>query len=148
MPRVPTPDRGQPLDVTYIASLAEAINDVSETISTSTYNYTSVEVNGTRTDIKNSNAKIYVATSAPIINNETVTANTTKQFTINFSSDFKYPPVVVASAVNTGTSDVGNDIFAVITTVSTSSVSGILRFNSSGSKVSAAVNIIAIGLPG
>ena len=78
--------------------------------------------------------------------NETVSSSTTKTFSIDFASEFKYPPIVTATAVNTGTSTIGNDVFAIITSVSTSRVEGIVRFNSSGS-VSTSVNIIAIGLP-
>jgi hypothetical protein len=148
MAKVPVPDRGQPLDVTYIYTLANAINEVSDSVADATYNYTSVDLrNIGRQDIKNNNAKFY-ATYIDIVNNETVTANTTRNFTINFATNFKYPPIVVASAVNTGSSDIGNDIFAVITSVTTSQVNGIVRFNTAGNSVSAAVNIIAIGLPG
>jgi hypothetical protein len=148
MPVVPLPDRGQPLDVTFIYGLANEINKIADNISTATYNYTTIDIRGIgKRDVKNNNAKFF-AGYIDVINNETVTANTSRQFTLNFDSDFKYPPVVIAAAVNTGTSDVGNDVFAVINSVSTSSVTGVVRFNSSGSKVGVAVNIIAIGIPG
>jgi hypothetical protein len=146
MAKVPLPDRGQPLDVTYLYRIADALNDAVDTISTATYNYTSIDTKGVgRQDVKNSNAKIY-ASYIDIVSNETVSANTTRNFSLNFASEFKYPPLVTATAVNTGTSTIGNDVFAVITSVSTSRVDGIVRFNSSGS-VSTSVNIIAIGLP-
>lgn len=150
MAKVPVPDRGQPLDVTYIYTLAQAINEVSESISFSTSNYTSIDQKTPqpgRQDLKNNNAKIY-ASYYDVVNNETVTANTTKTWTINFASNFKYPPIVIATPINTGTSDIGNDVFTVITSVTTSQVNGIIRFNSSGSQVSTTINIIAIGIPG
>lgn len=146
MAKVPLPDRGQPLDVTYLYQIANALNDAVDTISTATYNYTSIDTRGIgREDVKNSNAKVYAAYK-DIVTNETISSNTTKTFAVDFASEFKYPPIVTATAVNTGTSTIGNDVFAVITSVSTSRVEGIVRFNSSGN-VSTSVNIIAIGLP-
>ncbi len=43
MAKVPLPERGQPLDVTYIYQLADALNDVSTQVSSATYNYTTVD---------------------------------------------------------------------------------------------------------
>ena len=40
MAKVPLPERGQPLDVTYIYQLAETINDLATQVSSATYNYT------------------------------------------------------------------------------------------------------------
>ena len=77
---------------------------------------------------------------------ETVSSNTTKPWTINFASEFKYPPIVTATIVNSGTSTVGNDVTVVVTSITTSSVQGVVRFNSSG-QVSTTVHAIAIGLP-
>jgi hypothetical protein len=146
MAKVPLPDRGQPLDVTYLYQIANALNDAVDTISTATYNYTTVDTRGIgKEDVKNSNAKMYAAYK-DVVTNETVSGNTTKPFSIDFASEFKYPPIVTATAVNTGTSTIGNDVFAIITSVTNSRVEGIVRFNSSGS-VSTSVNIIAIGLP-
>lgn len=147
MAKVPLPDRGQPLDVTYLYRIAEAVNDAVDTISTATYNYTSIDTKGIgRQDVKNSNAKVY-ATYVDVIADETVSGNTTKTFTVNFASEFQYPPIVTATPINAG-STVGNDVLVVINSVSTSSVTGTVRFNSSGQVTNVSVNVIAIGLPG
>jgi Flp pilus assembly protein TadG len=146
MAKVPLPDRGQPLDVTYLYQIANALNDAVDTISTATYNYTSIDTEGIgREDVKNSNAKIYAAFNR-VTTDETVSSNTTKPWTINFASEFKYPPIVTATIVNSGTSTVGNDVTVVVTSITTSSVQGVVRFNSSG-QVSTTVHAIAIGLP-
>lgn len=147
MAKVPLPDRGQPLDVTYLYRIAEAVNDAVDTISTATYNYTSIDSKGIgREDVKNSNAKIY-ATYYDVVADETISGNTTKTFTIPFASEFKYPPIVTATPVNAG-STVGNDVLVVINSVSTSGVTGTVRFNSSGQVTNISVHVIAIGLPG
>lgn len=151
MAKVPLPDRGQPLDVTYLYRIAEAVNDVADTISTATYNYTTVNTRGIgESSVKNTNAKFY-ATFVNIVTNENVSANSTKSWTFNFGSNFKYPPVVTATPVNaaiagTPSSPTGSDVIITITDVTTSSVSGVARFNSSGN-ASVSVNVIAIGLP-
>lgn len=146
MAKVPLPDRGQPLDVTYLYQIANALNDAVDTISTATYNYTSIDTKGVgRQDVKNSNAKIYAA-YVDIISSETVSSNTTKTFSINFASEFKYPPLVTATPINAG-GTVGNDVLVVINSVTTSGVTGTVRFNSSGQVTNISVNILAIGLP-
>lgn len=146
MAKVPLPDRGQPLDVTYLYQIANAVNDLSDSISTATYNYTSVDTRTIgRQDLKNNNAKFY-AGYVDVVTDVTVFANTTKPWSINFASDFKYVPIVTATPVNTGTSTIGNDVTITITSVTTNAVNGIVRYNSSGN-VSTSVNIFAIGLP-
>lgn len=146
MAKVPLPDRGQPLDVTYLYQIANALNDAVDTISTATYNYTSIDTKGIgRQDVKNSNAKVY-ATYVDIISNETVSGNTTRTFSINFASEFKYPPLVTATPINAG-GTIGNDVFVVINSVTTSGITGTIRFNSSGQVTNISVNVIAIGLP-
>lgn len=149
MAKVPVPDRGQPLDVTYLYQIATAVNDLVDTISTATYNYTSIDTKGVgRQDVKNSNAKIY-ATYLDVVTNESVSANSTKTFPVNFASEFKYPPIVTATAVNGAVGDstaIGNDVIVSISNVTTSSASISVRFNSSGN-ATVSVNVIAIGLP-
>lgn len=146
MAKVPLPDRGQPLDVTYLYQIANAVNDLSDSISTATYNYTSVDTRTIgRQDLKNNNAKFY-AGYVDVVTDVTVFANTTKPWSMPFASDFKYPPIVTATPINTGTSTVGNDVTITITSVTTNAVNGIVRYNSSGN-VSTSVNIFAIGLP-
>lgn len=150
MAKVPPPDRGQPLDVTYIYSLATAINEVADSVSNAVYNYTSVDIKGIgKQDIKNNNARIY-AGYVDVVNSETVTANTTRGFSLNLGSTFKYPPIVIATPYNTGTSGdtaIGNDVLVTLTSVTASKVDGVVRFGSSGSGVSISVNILAIGIP-
>lgn len=151
MAKVPLPDRGQPLDVTYLYRIANALNDAVDTISTATYNYTTIDTlesgTGVKKDIKNSNAKIY-ATQKLITSSDTVSGNTTKNFTVNFASNFSSPPIVTATPVNDGGSPIGNDVFVVINRVTASALDFTVRFNSSGQVGKLFVNILAVGLPG
>lgn len=146
MGRISPPDLGQPLDVSYIYQLAIALNDTADSISSATSKYATVDTREAgRQSMKTAEAKFY-AGYVDIVNNENVTAGTTKPFSFNYPSDFKYAPIATATVVNSGTSAIGNDVTVTITSITTSRVDGVVRFGSSGS-VSTSVNVIAIGVP-
>lgn len=146
MAKVPLPERGQPLDVTYIYQLADTINDLSTQISSATYNYTTVDtVSAGKQNIKTSDARI-VAGYDIVANNSTVSAGNEFPFSVTFNGDFKYPPIATATPVNIGGTPAGQNLSVVITSVSTGGVSGIVRFNASGD-LSVSVHVIAVGIP-
>lgn len=146
MGRIAPPDQGQPIDTAYIYKLAMAINDTADQVSSASSKYATVDTRDAgRQSMKTSESKIY-AGFVDVVNNENVTAGTTKSFSINYPSDFKYAPIATATVMNAGTSDVGNDVTVVITSITTSRIDGVVRFGSSGS-VSISVNVIAIGVP-
>lgn len=146
MAKVSLPERGQPLDVSYIYTLAQAINDLAKDVSAPSLNFTSVDVKttGTQERVKTAGAKvvgkIYTAFSKLI-----VTSGQEKEFTVSLGDSFKFPPVVTATPVNIG-GNAGNNVTVVITSVSQANVSGTIRFNSGG-EVSVDIHIIAIGIP-
>lgn len=141
MARVPLPERGQPLDVSYIYSLAQAINDIAVSVSDGS-NHTS-KINGQI--LKTSNARI-VAMTQQVVSGEDAKAGNIKDGEHIFESEFKYPPVVTISPVNVGKNDEGANVTVSIKEVTTSRVEYAVRYNSTGT-VSISVNIIAIGVP-
>lgn len=145
MAKVPLPERGQPLDVSYIYQLTNALNQLSDQVSSATYNYTTIDTTAGKQNIKTSDARI-VGGSITISNDSTVTAAQTKSFTYTFPSDFKYTPVVTASPINSGKTSAGEDVTVVLTDVTRSSVTGFVRYNANGN-VSTVVNLIIIGIP-
>lgn len=146
MAKIPLPDRGQPLDVTYIYQMANAINEVSNEISSATYNFTTITTRDAKEQtVQTSSAKI-IGAFVDIVSDDSVTANTTRPFYYTYDSDFAYPPIVVATVVNNGTSSVGDDVSVIIRSVTTSRIDGIVKFNTGG-QVSTTVNLIAIGIP-
>jgi hypothetical protein len=146
MAKVPLPERGQPLDVTYIYQLADTVNQLSTQVSSATYNYTTIDtINAGKQNIKTSEAR-FVGGIYVVANNSTVTAGTEKTFTIPFGTDFKFAPIVSATPVNLTGTPAGQNVTVVVTSVSTGEVSGIVRFNASGN-VSVSVHMIAIGIP-
>lgn len=147
MAKVPLPDRGQPLDVTYMYQLANAINDVADTVSTATSKYATIDTRqvGKQT-FKIPDIRVY-AGYTDVTNAETVTATQVVDATPqDFGVSFKYPPIVVASVVNNNTQNAGNSATVIISSVSTTSVSFRVRFDTAG-EASVGVNYIAIGVP-
>jgi hypothetical protein len=145
---VPLPERGQPIDVAYLYELASAINTLSSRISDSDYRYTSVDTPAAGTiNIKTADASI-VAGIASIPSFSETQATSTKPFTYNWGNNkFKYPPVVNATPVNRTSGGAGDQTSVVITQVTASGISGIVRFNASGSNISVDVHILAVGIP-
>jgi hypothetical protein len=146
MGKISLPDRGQPLDVTYLYQIANAINEVSNEISSATYNYTTIQTKDAGTQVIQTRAARIVAGYVRIFSNESVTEGQTKSFRFPYSSDFKYPPIATATVVNEGTSDVGDSVTVIIRSITTSEIEGVVKFNAAG-QVSTGVNITAIGIP-
>ncbi len=147
MARLPTPDRGQPIDVPYIYQITTAINDLADQIDASAAKYTTVySREAQKQDIKTSDTKFY-ASFLDLPQQLQVTQGDTREFSFDISgSNFKYPPIVTVTPVNTGTSTASNDVIAVLSSITTSRIDGFVRFNSSG-QVDIAINVIAIGIP-
>ncbi len=145
MARVPVPERGQPLDLSYVYQLAAAVNDLSDELSTNSYNYLSVDTPSANTQsVKTAEAKI-VGGYVVVATNSTVSAGNEQEFSYSFS-DFKYTPIVTATPVNIGDTPAGRNVSVIIKSVTSSSVTGIVRFDTAGD-VSLAVNLIIVGIP-
>lgn len=146
MAKVPLPDRGQPLDVTYMYQLASAINDVADTVSTAINRYATID---TRTvgkqNFKIPDIRMY-AGYTDVANTQTVSATQVIEKSVDLGVSFAYPPIVVASVVNNNTQASGNSATVVISSVSTTSVSFRVRFDTAG-EATVGVNFIAIGVP-
>jgi hypothetical protein len=146
MAKIPLPDRGQPLDVTYIYQLANAINDVAETVSTATGKYATIDTRSVgKQTFKIPDIRIY-AGYVDATNAETVTASTVVEKSVDFGVSFAYPPIVIATVVNNNTQVAGNDASVVVSSTSTSSASFRVKFSTAG-QATVGVNFIAIGVP-
>jgi hypothetical protein len=147
MSRIPTPERGQPLDLSYIYAMAEAINDLSEEGSALSQgnNFILKDKSGVSTSSKLYGAQVtgmYVTVAASSFNSS---SNESTQ-TVNFTPVFASPPIVTATIVNTGGTTSGTDVSVVLKNITTSSVDVVVKFATSELS-SVGVNLIAIGLP-
>jgi hypothetical protein len=144
MAQIPLPERGQPLDVTYIYELAQAINNISNQVSSATYNYTSIDTgNNAPQNLKTSEAR-FVGGYKQVTNNTNVNAGEEKSDSYTFS-EFKFPPIVTATVYNISGTAVGTDATIIIKSITTSKVDFVVRFNTGG-VASVGVNLIAIGV--
>jgi hypothetical protein len=145
MARIPVPERGQPLDLSYIYQLASAVNDLSDEMSTNSYNYLTIDTpTAGRQSVKTAEGKV-IGGYVEVATSSTVSAGNEQEFSYNFE-DFKYAPIVTATPVNVGNTAAGKDVSVIIKSTTTSSVTGVVRYNTAGD-LSLAVNLIIIGVP-
>ena len=143
---LPVPERGQPLDVTYIYSIAKAINELSEQISPGVYKYVTVDTpTSGKQSVKASEARV-IGGYVQVTTSTTQTAGSSKPFSYAFGTDFKFAPVVTATPINIGSTDAGKDVTVTINSVSTSKVEGTVKFNTGGD-TSVGINLIVVGIP-
>jgi hypothetical protein len=143
---IPLPERGQPLDLTYIYQIANAINNISTQVSSSTYRYVTIDTPSNGKESLNASETRMIAAHKEVVNNTTVSAGNEKSFEYSIEPELKYPPVVTATPVNIGDTSAGKNVSVVLKSVTTSRIEGVVRFNSSGD-ASVAVNLIILGVP-
>lgn len=146
MARIPTPTRGQPLDVSYIYQLVEAVNELASQASSSTYKYASVDTTSGNQSSMINETKIVAGEVAVYPTLTTITGKVSKDFSYSFKGEYKYPPIVTATPVLIENTSAGQDATIVIKSITTSRVDGTITFNTGGS-VAAKVHIIAVGIP-
>jgi hypothetical protein len=149
MANIPVPERGQPLDLTYIYQIANAVNQLSLQAAFSKNKFVSVDtISAGRQDIKASDTR-FIAGYAQVATNSDVKIGEELPFSYDFSSaNFKYPPIVTATAVGSSLTitDASKNVSVVITNVTASKVEGAVRFGQGGTST-LGINIIAIGVP-
>jgi hypothetical protein len=145
MAKIPLPERGQPIDVSYIYQITNAVNQLSDQVSTTGYNFTTVDTpSAGKQNIKTSEAR--VIGGSVNVDGTSVVAESTQPFTYSYSGNFKYTPIVTATIINRGLTPAGDDATVVITSVDASGLSGLVKFRKAGN-VSVAVNLIIVGIP-
>lgn len=146
MAKIPLPERGQPLDLTYIYQVADAVNDLANQVSPSSNTYATIDTVSAGKQSSRINDLKVIGGYTEVANNSTVNAGNEKSFGYNFPADFKYAPVVTATPVNITDTPAGRNVTVILTSVTTSRVEGIVRFNTTG-EVSVAINLIILGIP-
>ena len=146
MARIPTPTRGQPLDVSYIYQIVEAINELANLASSSTYKYASIDTTSGAQNILMTETRLTAGEIAVYPTLTSITAKTSKAFSYSFKGEYKYPPIVTATPVLIEGTSAGQDTSVIITSITTSRVDGSVTFNTGGT-IAAKVDIIAVGVP-
>jgi hypothetical protein len=141
MAKIPLPERGQPIDVSYIAQITNAVNELSDQIVTTGYNFSTI--NGR--DIQTSNLRI-VAGSVVVSPGTAQTADRTVTFNFDYNLNFQTAPVATATILNTNRTDAGDAATVMLTNVNANGLQGLVRFQKTGN-VNAEVQIIVVGIP-
>jgi hypothetical protein len=147
MSKIPLPERGQPLDLSYIYQVANAVNELSSQLSPTTGRYTSIDTaSAGQQSVRTSDARI-VGGYVTVTNSSTTSPDGEGTFSYNFS-DFNYAPVVTATPIliDQNSTESGKDISIVLTKVTNNRVEGIVRFNTIG-VASVGVNLLMVGIP-
>jgi hypothetical protein len=139
MAQIETPDRGQPLDISYLSRIVQEINRVSELVGT-TFSKIKYRDTSTPSQLLTSNLAFYAETQKIIDANLSVQPNAPASF--DFSGIFKTTPVVVCSVASvTGVSN----LYAVLNGVTQNSCQVNVFSSATSGAFSADISIIAIG---
>ena len=143
--KLPVPQRGQPLDVSFVYDIVNSINELWNRVAVNVSAYASLWTVDGRKNVRATEIKF--VTGQVTLSKTSVTANSYQDFSYNFDIAFKYPPVVTATPISIASpSDASKNCYAIITEVTPSSIKGVVKFETAGT-VSMAVNIIAVGSP-
>jgi hypothetical protein len=139
------PERGQPLDVSTISQIVNAINTLSTSVTNSTYKYVTVDTQGAgKQSVKTSDAKI-IGGYVDVVNNSSQNAGDEVSFSYDFS-DFKFAPIVTVTPVNVTNTPAGKNVSVILKPVTTTKVEGVVKFNTTG-EATIGVNLIIVGIP-
>lgn len=146
MTQIQQPNRGQPLDLSYIYTIAEAVNELAEKVSPSSNTRATIDTVSAGKQSSRVNDLKMIGGYVEVANNSTVNAGNEKSFFYDFPADFKFAPIATATPVNVGDTPAGRNVSVILRSVTTSRVEGIVRFNTPG-EVSVALNLIILGIP-
>ena len=139
MAQIELPDRGQPLDISYLFRIAQEINRVSELVASSVSKIKYRDV-PTPSQTSTSNLVFYAETLKIVDGNLSVQSNTPATF--DYSGIFKTTPVVVCSVTAvTGVSA----LYSVLDGVTQNSCNVKVFSSATSGTFSADISIIAIG---
>lgn len=147
MSKIPLPERGQPLDVSYIYQIANTLNELSTQIAGSAGRYTSVDtVSAGTQNVRTGDSRI-VGGYVTVTNNSTTSPDGEGTFSYNFT-DFAYAPIVTATPIliDENSTESGKDVAVVLTKVTNNRVEGIVKFKTIG-VASVGINLLMVGIP-
>ena len=142
MGRLIVPQRGQPLDVSYVYDIVAAVNELSDRLSSSgngTFKIISETGEPTSGSI---NTMAVFAKTYILGTSKDVSAGQQEAFSITYN--FQNTPMVVATPFDSEKTAAGQDVSVVITSVTNTNASFVVRYNTKG-VANTKINILAIG---
>lgn len=145
---LPVPERGQPLDTTYIYEIVKSINDLYTLLgSDSRVGHVGVYTKGPEGPqvMKTSEAQIEAGFTT-VSPSSLQPAGTSLSWSYDFKKQFAYSPIATATAYNNNSTDSGKDVTVTINSITPSKIEGFVKFNVGG-ETPVGINIIAVGKP-
>lgn len=147
MANLAQPQRGQPLDVSYIGQIVDQVNSLTKSQAQQTSNSTRIDtVAHGPIEIKTQQAKI--VGGYKVVSNTSSTTSGQEVSSSYSYSDYKYVPIVTATPIvlSSSSTKASKDVSVVITSVTTNRVDFIVKFSSVGVS-SVGVNLLIVGIP-
>jgi hypothetical protein len=145
MPQINLPERGQPVDLSLLRTIINAINEIYRQISPSVSKFVKISVVGKPDqELRLSDAKM-LAAYKEIANTKTINPGNEETVTIDLSG-FSEPPIVTATPRNIGGTAAGSSVSVTLKSVTTTAIEVIVKFNAAGN-ATVGINVIAIGIP-
>jgi hypothetical protein len=115
MGRLIVPQRGQPLDVSYIYDIVSAVNELADRFTSSENGMLKIIAeDGLPSTVPTSRMSVFAKTHV-LGTSKRVTAGQQETFPITYN--FKYPPTVVATPFDSTNTSAGQDVSVVISSV-------------------------------
>lgn len=145
MPQINLPERGQPVDLSLLRTIINAINEIYRQISPSVSKFVKISVVGKADqELRLSDAKM-LAAYKEVANTKTINPGNEETVTIDLSG-FSEPPIVTATPRNIGGTAAGSSVSVTLKSVTTTAIEVIVKFNAAGN-ATVGINVIAIGIP-
>lgn len=141
---IPQPNKGQPIDSSYISNIVSTINYLVTKVA-SKFSISNVHTpsNG---ELSVRTSDLVVSATYKVIYNSTSSTTTEQSVTHSFGTTFGYPPVVTVTPMIIDTSLSGKNVFVYVKDVTTSTATIVVRFSTVDTS-SVGINVIAVGMP-
>lgn len=136
---IETPDRGQPLDISYLYRMVNELNNVSQLIGNG---ISKIKYRDTSTPAQPKTGNLVFYAETLKITDVNLSTQTNATSTFDYSGLFKTTPVVVCSITSL---DGVSNLYAVLEKVTQNNCNVNIFSSSTGGAFSADVSIIAIG---
>jgi hypothetical protein len=145
MGRLIVPQRGQPLDVSYIYDIVSAVNELADRFTSSENGmFKIIAEDGLPSTVPTSRMSVFAKTHILSASKPVTTIGQTESFTITYN--FKTTPIVVATPFDSANTSAGQDVAVVLAAVTNTNATFNVRYDTVG-VTSTKINIIAIGIP-
>lgn len=143
--RITPPERGQPLDISYLYQIADSINELNSALAPSRSMSVVDNKNvGDPTTASIHNLSFFASTIS--LSPGKVNDKSSQDWSIEFQNTFSYAPIVTAT-VKSAKSTTGSNIVVMLSEVTSNKASGTVYYNVEGN-ISIEINVIAIGIAG